>query len=166
MNNDRTKIVSLEVLATIVERLRAEGKKIVSTNGTFDLLHVGHVRGLKEAKNLGDVLIVGLNSDSSVREYKSPLRPIIPEAERAEMLASLTCVDYVVIFEETDPIRFLEIVKPDIHAKGEEYDLENLKETPTVKANGGVVRSITRVGSEDGVKSTSKIIEKILKAYG
>ncbi|GAG14983.1 unnamed protein product, partial [marine sediment metagenome] len=97
------KIKTFEEIKEIAPKLKSEGKKIVTTNGSFDLLHIGHVKSLQKAKEYGDILIVGLNSDSSIKQYKSKDRPIVGQKERAEMLAALECVDYVVIFDETDP---------------------------------------------------------------
>ena len=153
------KIVTLPELEVIVHELKNQGKKIVTTNGAFDLLHVGHVQALEASKTYGDVLIVGLNSDTSIKQYKSELRPIIPETERAEMLAALACVDYVTIFNETDPKMFLELVKPDVHTKGGDYDPEKLLEYDVITRNGG------KVIKTDSIKSTTGIIEKILKSY-
>ena len=153
------KIVSLKELDSIVTELKSMNKKIVSTNGAFDLLHVGHKRALEESKQLGDILIVGINSDSSVKQYKSKLRPIIPDTERAEMVAGLSCVDYVTIFHEKDPLRFLEIARPDIHTKGGDYDPKKLIEFNVLRKNG------VKIVKTKSIKSTTDIIKKILKAY-
>lgn len=155
------KIVTLEELGRISQELKSQGKILVTTNGTFDILHVGHKRALEQSKSFGDVLIVGVNSDSSVKQYKSDLRPIVPENDRAEMLAGLACVDYVVIFQEKEPSNFLNIVKPHIHTKGGEYDPEKLIETAIIKQNGGkVVKTDQVLGL-----STTNIIKKIIKVY-
>ncbi|HTY44329.1 MAG TPA: adenylyltransferase/cytidyltransferase family protein [Patescibacteria group bacterium] len=113
------KIKTCEEIKKIVETLRQENPsvKIVTTNGAFDIMHIGHVRSLSNAKSFGDILIVGLNSDSSVKAYKSPLRPIIPQRERAEMLASIGFIDYIVIFDEPDPRELLNVIKPNFHVK-------------------------------------------------
>src|SRR3989344_186268 len=137
--NTLQKIVTLEELGVIVAELKKQGKKIVTTNGAFDLLHIGQKRALEESKSLGDVLIVVLNSDTSVKKYKSDLRPVLPEAERAEMVSALACVDYVTIFTDTDPINLLEFIKPAVHTKGGDYTADELLETPTVRKNGGEV---------------------------
>src|SRR5438552_14143779 len=108
------KIVELEELSDRCEKLRSAGKKIVATNGCFDVLHVGHVRYLQAARALGELLVVGVNSDSSVRELKGPNRPLVPEDERAELLAALECVDYVSIFPELRPDSIIEVVRPAI----------------------------------------------------
>ncbi|RKY02827.1 D-glycero-beta-D-manno-heptose 1-phosphate adenylyltransferase, partial [Candidatus Poribacteria bacterium] len=120
-------------LVEIVERERRAGKRIVTTNGCFDLLHVGHVRYLYEAKRLGDVLIVAINSDESVRRIKGPLRPIIPQEERAEMVAALEPVDYVTIFDEDTPIPLIKAIRPDFHVKGGDYKLDEMIEREAVE---------------------------------
>ena len=160
--NTNKKFIPITELGPIVESLKKEGKKIVTTNGAFDLLHVDHKTVLEESKALGDVLIVGVNSDSSIKQYKSDLRPILPEAERAELISAFACVDYVTIFYEERPINFLEIVKPHIHTKGGEYDPEKLHETATVRKNGGEIVPIHHPTRQ----TTTAIIERILKIYG
>ena len=155
-------IVSREELAKIVPALKKQGKKIVTTNGAFDIVHIGHVRSLQQAKSFGDILIVGVNSDSSIKKYKSEKRPIIPEQERAEMVAALSCVDYVTIFGETDPCALLEVIKPDVHVKSGDYDPEKMPETPVVRKYGGEVK-ITKFISG---RSTTDLIKKISEAYG
>src|SRR5882672_1915649 len=102
-----------ERLQTILEKKRKRGKRIVTTNGVFDLLHIGHVRYLQQARALGDLLVIGINTDQCARHLKGPLRPFVPEMERAEMLAALTCVDYVTFFDEPTPEALLEVLKPD-----------------------------------------------------
>ena len=159
--NSKQKIVSLGELVTIVDDLKKQGKKIVTKNGAFDLLHVGHVRMLEASKALGDVLIIGLNSDSSIKQYKSDLRPVISENDRAEMLASLSCVDFVSIYSEPDPRNFLEMIKPDIHTGPGDFKIEDMLEAPTVEKNGGTVVIVPRTPHE----STTSIIERILKIY-
>jgi len=135
------KAVSLEELKTIADSLHAQGKRIVTTNGIFDLLHLGHIRMLETAKQFGDILVVGINSDSSTKKLKGNLRPVIPQEQRAEMLAAIYCVDYVAIFEETDPSKFCEIVKPNFHVKSE-YEVEKMPETPIVRKYGGEVKIV------------------------
>lgn len=159
--NTKHKIVSRNELACIVVSLKKQGKKIVTKNGAFDLLHVGHVRMLEASKALGDILIVGVNSDSSIKQYKSDMRPIISEDDRAEMLAALACVDFVTIYNEPDPCNFLEIVKPDIHTGPGDFKAETMLETPTVEKSGGTVVIISRTPHE----STTSIINRILEAY-
>ena len=159
MSTDQ-KIISLSNLGIIVEKLKKEGKKIVATNGAFDLLHIGQKRALEESKVLGDVLIVGINSDFSVKQYKSELRPIIPEAERAELVAALACVDYATIFDERDPVTFLKTVHPDVYTKGGDYTVEQNLAADFVREN---VEKIVIIPGR--VQSTTNVIEKILKIY-
>ncbi len=155
------KIVSREELAKIVLELKKQGKKIVTTNGAFDILHIGHIRSLQQAKSFGDVLIVGVNSDSSIKQYKSDKRPINPESDRAEMIAALECVDYVTVFIETTPCELLEIIKPNIHVKSG-YKPEEMPETEVIRKNGGEIRIVPFVPG----KSTTNIIKKICDVYG
>ena len=131
-------------------------RKLVFTNGCFDLLHVGHIRYLQEAKKLGDVLVVGVNSDASVKRLKGPTRPVQIEADRAEILAALGAVDYTVIFTEDTPLKLIETVKPDILVKGGDWKIEQIVGSDFVIQNGGKVMSLQFV---DG-KSTTKLIEK------
>lgn len=149
-------------LVEIVRHMQREGKKVVTTNGCFDVLHVGHVRYLQEARKLGDILIVAVNSDSSVRALKGDSRPLVPEDERTEMVAALEYVDYVTIFSELDPIALLLELKPDIHVKGGNYKLEQLSECETVESYGGKVI----VGFNVPGKSTTDLIKTILEGYG
>lgn len=137
--------------------VKDQGKRLVTTNGCFDLLHWGHIQYLNEAKALGDLLLVGLNSDASVKRLKGPSRPLNPELVRARQIASLECVDYVVIFEEATPEAFLEMVKPAIHAKGGDYRVEDLPERKVVEAGGGEVRVLSLVPGF----STTSLIEKL-----
>ena len=150
-------ILSKETAAKLIEELKLQGKKVVFTNGCFDILHVGHLRYLNEAKKQGDILIVGVNSDSSVRQLKGEGRPINNEIDRAEMLSRLKAVDFTVIFEELTPIETLEKLKPSIHVKGGDYDKNKLPETATVEKNGGEVRILSFVEG----KSTTNIVKKI-----
>lgn len=139
--------------------LKAAHKKVVFTNGCFDLLHVGHVRYLQEAKKLGDILVVGVNSDDSVKRLKGPSRPVQIEADRAEILAALGCVDFTVIFTEDTPAQLIETVKPDILVKGGDWKIDQIVGSDFVLAQGGKVMSLQFV---DG-KSTTKLIEKAQK---
>lgn len=116
--------------------LRARSATIVLTNGTFDLLHVGHVRYLEEARSLGDILVVGLNSDASVRRYKGPGRPVVPESERAEILAALAAVDHVILFDESTAEALITRVRPGIYAKGRDYDSATLPESALLQRLG------------------------------
>jgi D-beta-D-heptose 7-phosphate kinase/D-beta-D-heptose 1-phosphate adenosyltransferase len=138
------RLVPRHALGPLAATLRAKGRKIVTINGSFDLLHSGHLHILNEAKRQGDVLLVGLNSDQSVRGYKGPLRPIVPERQRAEMLLALRVVDYVHIFNEADPIAFLEEVMPDVHVNGSEYGRDCI-ESQTVRRAGGVIHVVERL---------------------
>jgi len=151
-----TKIKSIEEIGRIVDSLKSEDKKIITINGAFDILHVGHIKILKEAKKQGDILIVGLNSDSSVKINKGPKRPINNERDRAEMLASLEVVDYVVIFNEKTPIKLLDTIKPNIHVNGSDYG-KNCIEAEVVKKNGGKIHI---VDLKEGF-STTDLINKI-----
>src|SRR3989344_3590116 len=137
------KIKTISELKKIAEALKSQNKKIVTTNGVFDILHIGHIRYLQEAKRLGDVLIVAVNSDSSVKKIKGPKRPLNNENDRAEALASLECVDYVTIFSEENPIKVIEAIKPSVHAKGGDYDISQIIEKGVVEKNGGKVILIT-----------------------
>jgi D-glycero-beta-D-manno-heptose 1-phosphate adenylyltransferase len=144
---------------TLVERLRSAGKTIVFTNGVFDLLHPGHVRYLHQARALGDALIVGVNSDRSVRTNKGPGRPVTPERERAEILAALACVDAAVIFDEDTPHELIAALQPDVLVKGADWAANAIVGRDIVEARGG---KVVRVTIEPGY-STTKILEKIRK---
>jgi rfaE bifunctional protein nucleotidyltransferase chain/domain len=157
----REKIKKKEDLAWTVKGLKAEGKQIVFTNGCFDLLHVGHVRYLEEAKALGDVLVVGLNSDRSVRELKGPRRPILPSEERAEILSGLASVDYVTVFDEPTPLTLISALEPHLLAKGGDWSREQVVGKEVVEGKGGRVVIIPVV---EGA-STSNIIQIILGRY-
>jgi D-beta-D-heptose 7-phosphate kinase/D-beta-D-heptose 1-phosphate adenosyltransferase len=152
-------VSKFETIAKDLALLKSQNKKIVFTNGCFDLLHVGHVRYLQEAKRLGDVLVVGVNSDASVKKLKGPTRPVQIEADRAEILAALGAVDYTVIFNEDTPLKLIETVKPDILVKGGDWKIDQIVGSDFVIANGGKVMSLQFV---DG-KSTTKLIEKAQK---
>ena len=156
-----SKIKNLDVLTATIATEKARGKRIVFTNGCFDLLHAGHVKYLQKARNLGDLLILGLNSDASVRRLKGENRPLIDEEERAHLLAALNCIDFVTIFNEDTPLELITALKPDILVKGGDYTPEGVVGKDVVEAYGGRVELITFL---DG-KSTTGIIEKILKNY-
>jgi len=151
------RIVSTEELREERALLRAQGRRLVFTNGCFDILHVGHVRYLKSARELGDALVVAINSDRSVRELKGPGRPVMNQSERAEILAALNSVDYVTIFEEASPRHLIATILPDVLVKGGDYQLEEIHGREEVEAAGGSVISLPFV---DGA-STSNIIERI-----
>ncbi len=163
---EESKVLNLDKLQRIVADLKKKRKKIVWTNGCFDLLHVGHIRYLKEAKKLGDLLIVGINSDESVKRLKGPSRPIQTEKERAEILSSLEFIDYVIIFAETTVEKYLSALKPDIYVKGGNYTvefLENHSDGKTVREYGGEIKTISLVEG----RSTTKILEDLkLKENG
>lgn len=150
-------ILSQNQLGETLERLREQNKKIVTTNGVFDIIHTGHIRYLSEAKNLGDVLIALLNSDTSTRTLKGNSRPVNPEADRAEVLEALASVDYVCIFSELDPRTILEQIKPHVHVKGGDYTLDRILEKDTVEAGGG---TIVLIPPSPGY-ATTNIIKKI-----
>ncbi len=155
----RTKIIDRKTLAGTVAELRRNGKTVVSTNGSFDLLHAGHVAMLEEAKSLGDVLIVGMNSDLSVTRYKGRTRPICRQDQRATMLAALTCTDYVTLFDELTPIPVLDIIQPDIHVNSPEHGYECV-EREVVERHGGRIHLAQLV---EGL-STSQLLARISDA--
>jgi len=153
--------ISLSEIKTIRAKLKAEGKKIVFTNGVFDLIHVGHVDYLFKAKSLGDVLIVGLNSDESVKRIKGAKRPILKQEERAFILTNLKPVDYVVLFDEDTPAKLISEIIPDILVKGADWAVEKIVGKEVVEKNGGKVMNIEFVNDQ----STSKIIDLIVKRF-
>lgn len=157
----KSKIVRWSELARIRSRARDEGRKVVFTNGCFDLLHVGHVRYLHEARKLGDVLVVGVNSDDSVRRLKGPDRPIVPEFERIEVLAALESVDYVTLFGEDTPVKLIETVQPDVHVKGGDYKPDDLPEAEVVSRYGGEVVIVPLHQTDSRGKSTSELVDRI-----
>jgi D-glycero-beta-D-manno-heptose 1-phosphate adenylyltransferase len=153
----REKVQSRDQIKAAAARAKIEGKKIVFTNGCFDLLHVGHLRLLAEAKKLGDVLLVALNSDRSVREIKGAGRPILPERERAELIAALEMVDYVTLFDEPDPLNLLREVRPDVLVKGGDWAEDKVVGRELVEGWGGKVAVVPYLADH----STTDIIEKI-----
>jgi rfaE bifunctional protein nucleotidyltransferase chain/domain len=155
------KIVELEELSDLCEKLRSDGKKIVATNGCFDLLHVGHVRYLQAARALGDLLVVGLNGDDSIHELKGAGRPITTQSDRAEILAALACVDLVTIFPEIRATKFLAAVRPAVYVKGGDYTPRTLDEEELTILNE-VKAAIRLIPFETGY-STSGLIERICK---
>ncbi|HMV49841.1 MAG TPA: D-glycero-beta-D-manno-heptose 1-phosphate adenylyltransferase [Blastocatellia bacterium] len=155
-------VISLEALRAERRRLREAGKKVVFTNGCFDLLHPGHVRYLQQARCLGDALIVALNSDRSVRELKGDKRPILTENERAEVMAALACVDYVTVFDEPTPREIIAALLPDVLVKGGDWGVDAIVGREEVEAAGGQVLSLPFV---DGC-STTDVIERIAQRYG
>ena len=159
--NFKCNLLSQRDMQKKVKQLQENGKKVVFTNGVFDILHVGHLTYLEEARELGDVLIVGVNSDRSVKTNKGDKRPINSEKNRAEMLLGLKFVDFTVIFDEKTPENLLSLLKPDIHVKGGDYKKEDFPETEIVEKNGGEVKILSFV---DNI-STTEIINKIIDVY-
>ncbi|MCX7918359.1 MAG: D-glycero-beta-D-manno-heptose 1-phosphate adenylyltransferase [bacterium] len=158
MNRDtRTKIIARENLKPIIVQLQQQGEKIVFTNGCFDIIHIGHVRLLQQARQLGDKLIVAINTDESVQELKGSTRPILGQQDRAEMLAALECVDYVTFFQETIPLATILLLRPDVLVKGGDYTLDEIVGYKEVLAYGGKVFTIPLVQGF----STTTLIEKI-----
>jgi D-beta-D-heptose 7-phosphate kinase/D-beta-D-heptose 1-phosphate adenosyltransferase len=164
------KIIARAALAARCQQQRADGKTIVFTNGCFDLLHLGHVRYLQAARSLGDLLIIGLNSDASTRRLKGPTRPLVPEQERAEVLAALYCVDYVTIFEEDTAVALVQALRPHVYTKGADYahpatgdiptiDTARLPEAAPLLAAGGQVRLLPYLPGH----STTDLIRRILQ---
>lgn len=150
-------ILTRQFAATMVQEAKKQGKVVVFTNGCFDILHIGHLRYLEEAKKQGDLLVVGVNTDASVKRLKGDTRPINTEYDRAELLCGLSAVDYTVLFEEDTPEALLEELRPSIHVKGGDYKKEDLPETKIVEKHGGEVRILHFVEG----KSTSNIVKKI-----
>lgn len=157
----RSKILSLNDLLSTRAQLRRAGQRLVFTNGCFDILHVGHVRYLQAARTLGDALIVAVNSDASVRELKGAQRPIVPQAERAEMLAALGCVDYVTVFEELSPRTLIAELLPDVLVKGGDWALDEIHGREEVEAAGGRVLPLPYIAG----RSTTDIIGRIREVY-
>jgi len=152
------KVMDRAQLAPLLARARTENKKIVFTNGCFDLMHIGHTRYLQAAKELGDLLVVGVNSDASVKSLnKEPDRPIVNEAQRAEVLAALSCVDYVVIFTEPDPLNLITALQPDVLVKGGDWALDRIVGRDVVEGRGGIVKTIPLVPG----MSTTSLIQRI-----
>lgn len=162
------KILSRNDLRERVAQLKGEGKRIVFTNGCFDILHIGHVRYLEEAKGLGDILVLALNSDASVRSIKGPLRPVVPQDERAYIMASLEVVDYVTIFDEETPLTLIEDIAPDILVKGGDWTPDTVVGRETVAQQGGRVVIIPQISesSTGTAASTTGVIDRILRTYG
>ena len=153
-----TKVMTKEQLAPLLQQARAQQKRIVFTNGCFDLMHVGHTRYLQAAKALGEILVVGVNSDTSVRSLnKSPDQPIVGESQRAEVLAALGCIDYVVIFTEPDPLKLITEVQPDVLVKGGDWPVDRIVGREIVEARGGMVKTIPLVPGA----STTSLIQRI-----
>lgn len=154
-------VLSKESMKSLRERLKNEKKKVVFTNGVFDLIHAGHVDYLNKAKATGDVLIVGLNSDLSVKKIKGEKRPLVNQNERAFILSNLKAVDYVVIFEEETPYELINMLVPDVLVKGADWSLDKIVGSDIVLENGGKVKNIEFVSNQ----STSNIIDTVLSRY-
>jgi len=148
-------------LAPILQNLQTQGRKVVFTNGVFDLLHLGHVTYLQEARKRGDLLVVGLNSDASVRRIKGPLKPLLPLAERAEMLLALSCVDYTTFFEEEDPYKAIQILRPDVLVKGGDWAVDKIIGGDLVRSWGGKVLNIPVVEG----RSTTNLIQMVVERF-
>ena len=154
------KIFTLDALSQILRLQQQKGKKVVFTNGCFDLLHIGHVRYLQSARSLGDLLVVAVNSDESVRSLnKGPGRPLTDADQRMEILAALTCIDYIVQFDESTPLQVIEILQPDVLVKGNDWNVDKIVGKDIVEKRGGIVRRIPLIP----YVSTSLIIERIQK---
>ncbi len=155
------KIMNLKTLQEEVSRLKQKKKKIVFTNGCFDLIHVGHVRYLSEARALGDVLIVAVNADASIKKIKDPRRPIVVQSERLEVLSALECVDYLILFSGKTPLRLITALTPDILVKGGDWDLDKIVGREHVEQHGG---KVVRIQVVKGASTTS-IIERVLERF-
>ena len=155
------KVMTQDELMPILDRLRKEGKKVVFTNGCFDILHVGHIRYLKEAKGYGDILIVAVNSDLSVKSIKGDKRPIVSQSERAEVVAALEMVDYVTMFDEDTPYNIIKKLQPDVLIKGGDWAIDKIVGRDIVEARGGKVIAIPVI---EGA-STTGIVERVLEKY-
>jgi rfaE bifunctional protein nucleotidyltransferase chain/domain len=153
--------VTLADAGALARRLRAAGKRVVLANGCFDLLHAGHVRYLEAARRLGDVLFVGINADAAVTRLKGPGRPLMPAAERAEIVASLRCVDHVVVFDEDTAECLVEALRPHVHAKGTDYTAEGVPEAAAVRAAGGEVAIV----GDPKTHATRDVIARILERF-
>jgi len=155
------KVKSLAAAVRLVRRAQAEGRRAVFTNGCFDLLHRGHIRYLEEARRLGELLVVAVNSDASVRRLgKGPGRPVVPEAERAEVVAALAAVDCVVVFGEPDPARVIRALRPDVLVKGGDWPVDRIVGADLVRARGGTVRSLAYLPGA----STTDLIERVRRS--
>lgn len=157
----RQKFFALDELAREIARLKDRGKKIVLANGCFDLIHVGHIRYLREAKTRGDILVVALNSDHSIRQLKGPGRPLLEERERVEIMAGLEFVDFVTIFDDLTVEKVLRLLQPHVHAKGSDYTQETVPERETAKA----IKAEIAITGGPKVRSTSEIIKEIKRKF-
>jgi len=160
----QSKIVRRSELARIISDAKAQGKTVVFTNGCFDLLHVGHVRYLEQARSMGDMLVVGVNSDESVTRLKGQGRPLVSEFERLEVLAALECVDWVTLFAEDTPVELIEAIRPDTHVKGGDYKIEDLPEAEVMKRLGARVVIIPYSSTRTEGCSSSDLLDRMTKA--
>jgi D-beta-D-heptose 7-phosphate kinase/D-beta-D-heptose 1-phosphate adenosyltransferase len=149
-------------LAPVLQNLKNQGKKVVFTNGVFDLIHLGHVTYLQAARDQGDLLVVGLNSDESVRRIKGPLKPLLPLAERAEMLLALKCVDFTTFFEEENPYNIIKILRPDVLVKGGDWAVDKIIGGDLVQSWGGKVMNLPVVEG----RSTTNLIQMVVERFG
>ena len=161
MKAPRTKVDTLTSAMSLAKKARAAGKRIVTTNGCFDILHTGHVRYLTFARSKGDVLIVGINTDASVRASKGPTRPVNPARERAEVIAALSCVDAVFLFSDRTPEKWIKKIRPHIHVKGGDYTADQIIEKNVVEESGGKIVIAPHIKG----RSTSTMIEKIRTSH-
>jgi rfaE bifunctional protein nucleotidyltransferase chain/domain len=152
-----SRILAQTELSLIITELKNQGKTIATTNGCFDLLHVGHVRSLQFAKSQADILIVGVNSDESVKKNKGPLRPIVPEHERAELLLALSYVDYVFVFDDETPMEWLEMIKPHVHVKGSDRELSQILEKDLIEQHGGRIVLFDHTGAHSTTDTIARI---------
>jgi rfaE bifunctional protein nucleotidyltransferase chain/domain len=155
----KNKIKTLPQLKKIIASYRSRGKKIVFTNGCFDILHAGHAQYLEDARKMGDALVVAVNSDSSVKAIKGSTRPIVAEEDRIRVIAALESVDFVVLFKETTPLRVIQVLKPDILVKGSDWDKNKIVGGDFITAHGGTVRTVRLLPG----RSTSGLIKKIIR---
>lgn len=155
------KFLELDTIKQIVKELKKQDKTVVTTNGCFDILHVGHLNYLLQASRCGDILIIGINTDNSVRKIKGHSRPINNERDRAQLIAGIECVDYVFLFDEDTPVEFIKQIKPNVHVKGDDYTVKNLPEAETVFKLGAELKFIPLTQGH----STTDIIDKIVVSY-
>lgn len=154
------KIVERGALGDLMKDIRRQNKVVVFTNGCFDILHVGHVRYLQAAKKLGDVLVLGLNSDASVQALKGPTRPVNSQADRAEVLAGLEAVDHIIVFDEVTAEKLISLIQPDIYVKGGDYIVDQLPEAKIVQAYGGQIVLVPEVAGCSSTNMIKKIIDR------
>ena len=157
----KTKLKPFEIIKNEINSLQQQGKKIVFTNGCFDILHAGHVDIFQQARNLGDALVVAVNSDISIKKIKGEKRPVVPQAQRMQVLAALEAIDYVVIFDEENPLKIIKEIQPDILVKGGDWPVETIVGREIVEKKGGKVLSIPLM---EGI-STTNIIEEVKKRF-